>query len=483
MNGIDAGLIGFFISIIVYAVLAQRQVRLIETPWDFFHRSDYQPNVISWTAANITLGTGLFYILSGSYSTGLLFLATPVSVAIGYFILSWFTRDIVPANLWNDDNIIKAIGKELDGSKSNTIMSFAVLLSAIMILVYIFLLSFEIFVSSRFLSSVMFVSADRSYQIFVDIVVFLVALIYTMWGGFRAVVSTDKIQFIFIVGFTILIFLLLGFHHGEASAAASHSIIRFDGQTILAMFSAILAAISTQFYSILNWNAASQTSERDKLFRAVGILTALILGVFTVAGLIFSPAGDPLVQLDHIIGALGKSTHPISILTIVALSIGMSAVVFSTVDSLIISISKFAYENLPAVAHSHDSASSLSLIRRSIIVYFSISFLVLLMFWLIQPNIFMLLLTLVSGMDVIPPMIITLIVLARRKRLSFMGEPLVGKLKRYHLYFIMYLVTVCIAFTCLILYEKRIPLLGLISFAVSSVVSLIFIRAATKRRV
>lgn len=484
MNGIDAGLVAFFISIIVYAVLAQRQARHIETPWDFFHRGDFKPNVISWTAANITLGTGLFYILSGSYSTGILFLATPLSVAAGYYILSWFSRDIVPEKLWREGNLIKAIGKEVDGTQPKTMSSFVVLLSAIMVLVFLFLLAFEIFVSSRFLSSVMFASAGKSHQIFIALVVFMVALIYTIWGGFRAVVSTDRLQFVLIVVFTALVCLLLGSHRGEGtSVPISHSNFRFHGQTILAMVSAVLAAISTQFYSILNWNAASQTSERDRLFRAVGILTALILGVFTVAGLIFSPAGDPLERLNQIISTLGKSVGFIDGITMAALSLGMSAIVFSTVDSLIISISKFAYENFPISGHPRDDASSLLRIRRSIIGYFSVAFLALLVFWLIQPNTFMLLLTLVSGMDVIPPMIITLVILARRNQLSFMGEPLVGRLKRYHVYFIMYLITVCIAFTCLALFEKRIPLLGIISFALSAVVSLLFIFAAAKRKV
>ena len=87
-------LITFIGTILLFLVIAIGASSRINTYHDFRNDPSYWSNIISLTVANITLGTGVIYILQSSVELGLWFLLIPIGIFLGYLSLAYLYHRI-----------------------------------------------------------------------------------------------------------------------------------------------------------------------------------------------------------------------------------------------------------------------------------------------------------------------------------------------------------------------------------------------------
>jgi len=427
MKPIDLGFYLFIGSIIVYSFLSIRETKYIMSPWSFFHESTFSRNVISYTAANITLGTGLFYIFSAIKNLGVFFLVAPIMLLIGYYACAWFVAIFAPEDLFQE-NLFHDLSNSIDEATGNK-NYFGQGLSLLLCTVFMLILVFELFASSKWLSSVMFSNPSLIHEIFVGSSVFFSALLYTLWGGLRAVQTTDRYQLAFVVGLlAVLGYILLGESSVSSEISKSRSLAfpKITLPLIAGVVASGLAAFSTQFYSILNLCASShQVREtRGKMFKKIGLYTFLILIVVTIVSILTLVwRGAPDIIINNTFSLYGQSDHLFAFIVFAIAAVGMSSVVFSTVDTLLLSISHVFYANICKLNSKADEKDPIAIrkIRLCMLSVFPIIFIIMLIVFYLNPNLFYLLLAIISGTDALVPMLITLVFLHKKTRLTVLN--------------------------------------------------------------
>jgi Na+/proline symporter len=185
------------ISCVLYGLASSIVGRRHRSAKDYFHTKDVSGGLITIVLGNLTLGTGLIYNSTLSSTQGLFSLWVPFGVLVGYWLLYRLSRTL---DLGENQGLISSL--RIDGKRP----WFLVLFVIIMIGTYIFLIAFEIFVSAQLLAALVAPHDPKSLSASIAIVLLLVALGYTVIGGIRGVILTDRIQLVAVGAMLMLIF-------------------------------------------------------------------------------------------------------------------------------------------------------------------------------------------------------------------------------------------------------------------------------------
>ena len=416
-----------FWSFILFATLCGyisiRKSKQIASIKEFFHDGKINKNAISYTAANITLGTGVIYILVSISNLGALFLIAPIMLFLGYISLSEFYKRYVNDQLCNDD-IISDISQEIDTEFVRK-KYFGATFSLILIFSYILILCYEIFVSSHFLALMMFKTPTTIHEVFAGSSVFFVALLYTLWGGYKGVQTTDVAQFVFVI---ILLFVGSVSFYYTAPDTQSHTPERLlpslSFEIIFAVISVGITAFATQYYSIMTICATTQqerSANKRKLLRKIGLFSFIILISIVIGSLVVSYfKGNPYDLLIRNMTDILYGTTIKDYVVSSVLMLGFASIIFSTVDTLLLSLGQMAYSNIlnRNTNNSKCPMSELRTVRLGMIIIFPFIYSLLAIIWYTQPDKFNLLIAFTSGNNVLMPLLCLSIYLCYKGRLS-----------------------------------------------------------------
>ena len=450
----------------------------IKSPFDFFHIGDdtklkkfffffeVKPNnlvylIISLTAANISLGTGFVYFLVAVSKNGILFILIPISVVTGYFWLSSFLNSL-PKELSEGKNLIDSFNTKISEQIGKP-SYFKKFLSYSLIAVFCLVLSFEIFASSSIIATVIFNNPDVALQVKISIVITLIALVYTTLGGMKGVVRTDILQLIFIVfSFIGLLYFLLK-QDGTTIKESLTSIVKLSSPEIwVGVITASILAIATQFYSLINMGIVThlETAKRGKLLKWGGSLSAFaFILIFIISALNHnSPNSNPLVNFLTTLSVEKSKTLAFFLI------VGFASIVFSTIDTVMITIGMFSYDNIENKNSKLNDTNynEVNKIRLRNLLFFAVLLLLLGFFNFYHPDIFYLLLGLGSPVAILAPMIYLAGMLSRKNQL--------GKLSNNAciFYLVLFFITHCIYFYGIFAHNQIIPsYIGLFSIVIS----------------
>lgn len=421
MSAFDLNFYFFLAATGIFGVAAVVAVPKIDSPYSFFHHSSTKQNILSFTAANVPLGTGLAYALSGSQQNGVLMLLAPLMVFFGYYLLSRFLRDQVNPKLFEAKNILSGFEKQISQQRGVSV-AFVKPVTVCLILTFTLLLAFELFASSKILSFILLPRYSVSGQAFISLMVALIALTYTIFGGIIAVFRTDKIQLTGILIFIPMLFYTAVYIPSSVSSIKFDfgAVFKINGDILLGMTAATIAAITTQFYSILNWSGIYNVKNTDKPKFAlrVGLFSSLILMMIVIVGVLGAAASDQpvLAGILSTYSSLGERNDVISLIVSAISVFGLTCMVFSTVDSLAIAILMFYYDNVSErdSFNRETAPNEIRRIRGTAIAFFSVSLIILGGLNYLQANIFYLLIAITAGVVVIAPMFIVMGFLSSR---------------------------------------------------------------------
>jgi hypothetical protein len=385
---------------------------------DYFHVPGERRNVVSLGIADITLGTGVVYLLAASTQNGAVTLAIPLGVVIGYWLLAKFYREGIPDAVLAHGNLAIGIREEL--CRKNAIGNrwvFDALVLAPLVVVFVLVMAYEVFASSQIIGA--FISpGNSSAPSIIGFGILAASAINTFGGGMQASYRNDSLLAVLIVSFFVLLVAVswrplqpellanLGpeskFLYGNAGAAAA----------IVAVSIGFINAILTQHYSLLNAYTATNFQERKALsrtFRRVGVVIGGMLTVLVIVGTLWptDPATPfPVAIAQRLQGATSDSLlEPLLVVLVVA---GMTAITFSTTDTLLLALAYFLVRNAFNTRESDRADPSGAGVSTRIV---SVLLIVLIMpplgyFYSTDLNLFFLLLTIAGGGAVFAPFLV-----------------------------------------------------------------------------
>ena len=201
-------LITFSLTLILFALVVMRVRKLIRSPSDFFHSSAERPNLASLVAANITIGTGVSYLLLGGSQNGLLMLLVPLGVLVGYFSLEWFATHKVSSAIHASGNFFTGARELIDRARPGQSSYFGWLVLVPLLVCFLLLFAYELFVSSQLIAGLIFSPVSMRHEVVIVTALFSASLFYTSLGGVVSVFRTDFLQLLGILVF--LVTLILG---------------------------------------------------------------------------------------------------------------------------------------------------------------------------------------------------------------------------------------------------------------------------------
>ncbi len=412
MTPIDSNIALFIVAVIAFAGLGFSSMRKQRSAKDYFHNESVFKNVVSLTATNITLGTGLVYLITGAQHNGLLMLLVPLMGFLGYFLLAQFLGRATTIAARTGKNFLAGIDEQISeatGQKSH----FAKVISGSLVIIYILVLAFEIFASTKIMAPFLFKVPSVSAEIWLSVIVFTITIVYSILGGITATFRVDALQ-VPLVCLMIPVFIITGIPDlGEPAVLFERlgSSLKLEWPILGAVAIAAIAAVTTQFYSLLNWGAVShvEVSNQQRLLRRVGATTAIILMTFVLIGLLHpvEAGGNVWQDLTNTYVVLASQTSFQAFLFCGILLMGMSSILLTTTDAVVITSIMFWYDNVAQGDSKnimHDP-QELRRIRRIGAIAFILCFVILMTINYWQPDPFYLLLTMAGGVAVFAPMI------------------------------------------------------------------------------
>ena len=484
MTPLDINLYLFVLVVVIFAVIGFSAARREHSVKSYFHHESLSKNVVSLSATNITLGTGLIYLVTGAQHNGLLMLLIPVMVFLGYYLQAIFLEKATAVTVRSGKNFLASLDEEitlLTGVKS----SFSSVVSGSLVVVFVLVLAFEIFASSKVIAPFLFKTPNVNAEIILSTVIFIITVLYTIIGGINATFKVDFIQVPLICIF-LPVFIITTVPHLDHPALIiekMRSTIKLGGPVLAAVAIASIGAISTQFYSILNWGAVSnvEVSNQQRLLKWVGGLSAVILAVFVTVGLLhpIGPGGQVWLDITETYSRLASQQNFSSYLLCGILLLGMASILLTTTDAVVITSIMFYYDNL-AKGDSKNLAnnpSELKRIRRIGAITFILCFALLMIINYWQPDPFYLLISMAGGVVVFAPMIVTAGFLSSRKNGLRIFTPSV-----VYAYFGLFLLAGAVNVFLLVKKSSLVGYIGVAAFSLSLVYSLLILLRVSKWR-
>jgi hypothetical protein len=393
---------------------------LLKAPEDFFHFKGERRNFIKLLVATTSVGAGLSYALAAGGRNGLLMLAGPIALCVGFYLLSLFNRFVVHPRVTRHPNLLLGFEREIAHDREAR-SAFGPIVALPLVAAFLLIFAFELFVSAQVLAAFIMPDRGAGAEIVISTILFAASLGYCLVGGAQAIARNEHAQ---LAGILVLLATLVvaAFLGGGATdqTPEPRQLLKTDGHVLAAIGLAIVSAISTQFYSLLNMHAMSNLdddAEKVSMLRKVGIGAALLFVVMVTLG-----AAVPMDWsggLGTALGGLLKPFHAIPVLAPVAAAIivfGLTSLLISTIDALMITLTMFVTENLirrRAPQGEVNGGMPFGGPRVTLALLFGVGYLVLSLFNYLRPDIFYLLLSIGSGIDVFSPLIVLAGILSR----------------------------------------------------------------------
>ncbi|EDM30727.1 hypothetical protein RTM1035_05868 [Roseovarius sp. TM1035] len=315
---------------------------------------------------------------------GLGALAGPLGVLVGFALLAKLEGVI---SLYKDNSGVapRNYANFLSNTSHFTKISFV--FNLVRLLVFMCLIAFEIWLSSKYLSAIFGFGPDGALVYASATILGCMAIGYSVIGGFPAALKTDYVQ-AFTVLLLILFLLFAGFSQPglQQSQTSIATLLESTPATTLPWLLATLAvfatAVATQFYNIINTSASRNRSseENNSSFLVVGFLQATVIFLILIIGVVFSSnqGGQDLVAF---FGQQASGTSMLDGVLAALILIGLTSIIFTTVDSAIVSLAQLSGDLLGLDCDSAEDAIWPRLLS-GLIGFFTIPFTI----WLVYMN-------------------------------------------------------------------------------------------------
>lgn len=473
----------FVATVVAFAWVGFSSARRQRSTSDYFHHSSLSKNVVSLTATNLTLGSGLVYILYGAQLNGLLMLLPVICVGVGYWLQALFLERVAIISLRTGKNFLASIDSEITKATGKESI-FAKAVSAPLVCVFVLLLAFEIFASAKIIAPFLFEEPTVSSEIILSVVIFCITVFYAILGGIRAVFNVDFLQVPLICMFLPVFFWVAIPDLDKPVELISRlgASLKTDPTVLAAVLIACINSIATQFYSILNWGAVSnvESSHQTKLLRWVGVLTSGVLILFVLVGLLqpSSGTGQAWQELVQHLSSFTSQTTAGAFIFSGIIVLGLASILLTTTDAVVVNCVMFWFDNI-AGGNSKDTQvdeKALSKVRWIGATTFATCFGILLIINYAQPDPFYLLLSMAGGIVVFAPMIVTAGYLSSR------GDSLKHFTRNVTLVFLALFLASGVADVFLLSMKSTlVPYVGLSAFVISTCVSLWLVSRASPR--
>lgn len=399
----------FIFACAVYGVLCVFASKNIQSVRGFYHIEDLKKGVVTIAAGNLTLGTGFIFLANLAQQQAVFALLSPVGILIGYILLSKYVSKLSYSPGSETPNLMF----NLRGSKGGR--WFFGIFSLLTILTFLFILAFELYVSSTLLGGFMTGGGQADFGVVIAVVIFVSALAYSSIGGLRGVVLTDILQGAFIVLMTMVVLLaaiwptMFGMQDVSAASSRVGLLPAGDPVDIAALGAAsLITAVTTQFYNIVNLSVGSNYdgAKQSKLFFWAGIGLFAIYTVVVFVGIAL-PQGSSsqLSGVDLFFEAIGRSESTVALVLGVFIVIGMVAVLLSSADSFIVSITQIAHDNIGGGDSFENSTSRIAVWKQRVLVLVLNVAAVIPLIWIfsVKPDVVSLLLSSIFALTVLTP--------------------------------------------------------------------------------
>jgi len=412
MTPIELNIVLFAATVIIFAAMGFSASLRQHSARDYFHDKSLSKNAVSLIATNITLGTGLVYLVTGAQHNGLLMLLIPVMTWLGYYLLATYLEKVASLTARTGKNFLASIdGKiaEATGKPS----PFAASVSGSLVVVFVLVLAFEIFASAKVVAPFVFKTPDLSSEVALSMIVFCITILYTILGGIGAVFKVDMLQ-VPLVCVMIPVFLVTAIPNLENPGMVAQRLVsslKIDGPILAGVTIACINAVITQFYSLLNWGGVShvELADQQRLLKWVGAGTAVVLTAFVLVGLLHpvEAGGQVWQDVTDAYVALASMTTMQAYISCAILVLGMLSVLLTTTDAVVITAIMFWYDNVAKGDSTSQSSNpgELRRIRRIGALTFAFCFVILMTINYWQPDPFYLLMSMAGGATVFGPMI------------------------------------------------------------------------------
>ncbi|MCB0832725.1 MAG: hypothetical protein KDC45_04620 [Bacteroidetes bacterium] len=234
----------------------------------------------------------------------------------------------------------------------------------------------ELTVGTRFLAQLL---TDTPIWLLISVLA-LVGLIYTFYGGFRAVIVTDRIQMasIWVLLAALMIFYFIMFENGSANIGAIPESVRSFGYTntlpafLIGIF---IINVPTFIADMSVWQRIVATPKPETIYKGLTtsvLFSSLSWGLFVIAAcgafmlVDFNSPVNPLVLLIQTMSSMPGVLGSILIFVIV---FGLYGAMLSTASTQLIAVSHTIYEDLvsknrkESIAERIESSDELRLSR------------------------------------------------------------------------------------------------------------------------
>lgn len=469
---IATGMASFLLVAAVFLWSAVASARNTRNEVAFFHFSGTGRNFVKLLTATLTVGTGLSYLMLAGGQHGTLMLALPMATFLGFWLLSWFAKDVVHPDIFAGRNFLDGISKGIrDTTKTDSWIG--PIVAVPLVFVFLLIFGFELFVSSQIIAVLVFHDSDLKLQFGISVGLFLMTFLYCMMGGAQALARIEYVQITGIAVFVgALVFAAL--RQSGIDDLAARSVERFvlDVETVAVVGFASISAITTQFYNLMNMHAASNLvdgGERKRMLFLVGISVLGLFSLFVLLGVSFDldwDQGLASALTSLFTGAGAERYLPEWALFVIV--VGLLSIVISTIDVLMVTLTMFTKKNVLERFRPRTGKDSLSAARKTMALLFVSGFCVLSFFSFLQPNLFYLLLGIAGGVSVYTPLIVLCGVLSRHPEQRNLGRLGNGKLLGY-----LGLFAGALLMNLWALHHETtlVPWIGICAFALSTILS------------
>lgn len=402
---------GVTASIVAYIVVSLGVGKKISSPASFYNDTgNLFRATLSLACYNITLGTGLAYLVQQSTLSGYFVFLTPVAMAAGYYLFARYMESLDFHPTPETPNLYRLLSPRSGGiSLLTRIYSFAIVIT------FAFVLGFELWLGSELIAASLFVEPSHAMKIGVAALVFLIVTVYTTIGGMRSSVETDLYQAALLLGFVVAVAALVqAVPAAEDGAFQVEKTSHFQGAVVTLL--AIATALTTQFYSIVNANFGTTYSAVDqrRMFTRAGLWAAIF---YCIVLCIFLAAPRD-VTIQHIATMIGSGQAGIYGWLALLFAAGMVAISMSSLDNATVSTSKVIFENWLSERATHN-------MLRLRVIHFSLSIIMMtaaVALIVLELNLFYTILTILFAVSVFSPVLCSSIWLHCKGRASLLDR-------------------------------------------------------------
>ena len=481
METYQAGLAGFLVSVLGFYLISFFWGGKPSNLKQFFHDRNVTLNVFSLSAGNLALAQGIVFVLMGTQIFGALYLLLPGMLFLGQFVVYPKLIARLGENLYDRGTVLTGLSDKLDAAAAKPV-HFQLFTTSYVLLTYLICLCYEIFVSSKWLAVAMFPNPTVTGQIVIAFMLLAFTLSYTVTGGYRTVQRTDLMQVLFALILIGGIVYFLGSNVPTTLTPTKSALFPTSAPVLVGFLTMLMTPFTAQIYGILNHSFASHqenAGERRNLFKGAGLMIFIVYIVLAVAALYYNHTKDGAqAALESWLSGSVKGAGTTNAMFVAVAGIGIGAMIMSTVDTMMITITQNGFECLLKGNSKSEVSNNNQLrnVRLAMLGIFVPVFAVLAWWWYAKANTFNLIFAVASPCEALAPMIVCLLLLSKRGDVSPILRPVFGNLRYLELYYGLLFITLIGAFIALGLHWQWSKGVGFFALVISSSLAWVVLR-------